>query len=354
MAIFNGKNLSVEIYGQSHADKIGVKVGGMPIFSYDREKLSAFLKRRQPSQSVFSTPRKEADKPIFIGMEEGLTSNEFTAEILNTNTRSQDYNELYGKPRPSHADYCAYLKDGTLDFRGGGRFSGRLTAPLCVVGGILKQYLESKGIRVHAYISQIGKVKGRSYLQGEIPETQLLEDRGERFPTLANSEQMLEEITKAKLEGDSVGGIIECIIYGMPTGIGDNLFQGLEGKISSLVYSIPAVKGVEFGIGFGLTELKGSQANDNLYIENGKIGLKTNNAGGINGGISNGEQITLRVAVRPTPSISKTQQTVDLINKTNVEINVGGRHDSCIVPRAVPCVESAVCIAIADEIIGAL
>ncbi len=354
MAKFNGKKLNIEIYGESHSDKIGVKVSGMPSFKFDSALLAEFLNRRKASGGVFSTSRIEDDLPIFSGVCGEEVNSEFTAEILNSNTKSKDYNNLYGKPRPSHADYTSYLKDGTLDFSGGGRFSGRLTAPLCVIGGILKQYLSSMGIEVHAYISSVGKVNGKSYLDGEISEKSLIELRGKDFPSLDKKKEMLEEIAVAKAEADSVGGVIECIVYGMKPGVGDNLFEGLEGKISSLVYSIPGVKGVEFGAGFRISEMRGSTANDQLEIVEDKISLLSNNSGGINGGISNGAKITLRVAMRPTPSIAKEQKTVDLINKTNVKINVGGRHDACIAVRAIPCVESAVCIALADEIIGAL
>lgn len=350
MAIFNGKNISVEIYGESHQEKIGAIVKGLPNFTFNEEELLKFLDRRKASNSIFSTSRKEEDKPVFTNVKDNTISGDFSVDIYNNNVKSGDYNELYGKPRPSHADYSSYLKEGNLDYKGGGRFSGRLTAPLCVVGGIIKQYLESKGIFVCAYVSKIGKVNGKSYLDGKISKEEILKVKD--FPSLTNSEEMLEYIKNAKAEGDSVGGVIECIVYGMKSGVGDNLFEGLEGKISSLVYSVPAVKGVEFGGGFSLVEKMGSEANDNLTFNNGKVEFLSNNSGGINGGISNGEEITLRVAVKPTPSISKKQKTVDLVKGENVEIEIKGRHDACIVPRAVPCIESAVAIAILDEILG--
>ena len=350
MAIFNGKNISVEIYGESHQEKIGAIVKGLPNFTFNEEELLKFLDRRKASNAVFSTTRKEEDKPVFTNVKDNTISGDFSVDIYNNNVKSGDYNELYGKPRPSHADYSSYLKEGNLDYKGGGRFSGRLTAPLCVVGGIIKQYLKSLGIFVCAYVSKIGKVNGKSYLDGKISKEEILNVKD--FPSLTNSEEMLEYIKNAKAEGDSVGGVIECIVYGMKSGVGDNLFEGLEGKISSLVYSVPAVKGVEFGDGFSLVEKMGSEANDNLTFNNGKVEFLSNNSGGINGGISNGEEITLRVAVKPTPSISKKQKTVDLVKGENVEIEIKGRHDACIVPRAVPCIESAVAIAILDEILG--
>ncbi len=350
MALFKGKNLTVEIYGESHGEKIGAKVKGAPKFIFDSEKLSAFLSRRKANSSAYSTPRKEPDEPIFKKVVNNEINSEFEVEILNTNTKSGDYNNLYGKPRPSHADFAWHLKDGALDFSGGGRFSGRLTAPLCVVGGIFKEYLESKGVYIHAYISQIGKVKGKSYLDGKIEREEIENLKG--FPSLANGEEMLNEIISAKENNDSVGGVIELIVFGLKGGVGDNLFEGLEGKISSLIYSVPAVKGVEFGSGFLLSTMRGSEANDELQFKNEKVEFLTNNSGGINGGISNGNQITMRVAIKPTPSISKRQKTVDIINKENVEIEIKGRHDACIAVRAVPVIESAVAIAILDEILG--
>lgn len=350
MAKFSGKNLTVEIYGESHAEKIGVKVTGFPEFNFSTEKLNQFLSRRKPNNSAYSTARKEDDIPVF-SFNGNKTKKQFTAEIFNKNVKSKDYNNLYGKPRPSHADYSAYLKDGTLDYSGGGRFSGRLTAPLCIVGGLLKQYLEEKGIYVFGYLSSVGKVDGKSYKTDDISLEQL---KNLNTPFLSCQDEMLKEIENAKREGDSVGGVVEIVVFNYNKGIGDNLFSGLEGKISSLIFSVPAVKGVEFGQGFSLTKLNGSTANDQLYYENDKVKFKTNNSGGINGGISNGENITIRVAVKPTPSIYKEQDTVDLVNKKNTKILIEGRHDSCIAVRAVPAIESAVIIALVDEMEGIL
>ena len=309
------------------------------------------MARRKASGEVFSTSRIEADEPIFSGVKNGETDGEFTAEILNANRISKDYSALYGKPRPSHADYAWHLKDGALDFSGGGRFSARLTAPLCVVGGILKQYLKTRGIEIESYISSVGKASAASYKDKPLSaeEIRKLRDDGV-FPSLDKKERLVEEIKNAKSVGDSVGGTVECVITGVK-GVGDNLFSGLEGKIASLIYSVPAVKGVEFGDGFDLAKMRGSAANDPLRIENGQVKIITNRAGGINGGIANGNPITLRVAFRPTPSISLPQLTVDLIKKENTEIIINGRHDACVAVRALPAVESAVAIAIADEIL---
>ncbi len=350
MAIFNGKNISVEIYGESHSEKIGAIVKGLPTFTFDSQKLSDYIGRRKASKNAFSTTRIEEDIPVFKNADNQTISGDFSFEIYNKNVKSGDYNELYAKPRPSHADYASYLKDGTLDFTGGGRFSGRLTVPLVVVGGILKQYLETKGIFVESFVSKIGSVNCLSYKNTNINREFLLENRDNAFNVLSKKDEVLREIENAKLDGDSVGGIVECIVYGLQAGLGDNLFEGLEGKIASLVYSVPAVKGVEFGSGFEFSSMLGSQANDQLSITGGKIKLLSNNNGGINGGISNGENVTLSVAIKPTPSISKKQQTVDLISKENCEIEIKGRHDSCIVPRVAVCIESAVIIALVDEL----
>ena len=350
MSSYNGKKLKIEIYGKSHAEKIGVKVQGLPSFTFDNEKLSLFLDRRKAKDSVYSTSRKEPDVPIFYGVKNGEINGDFTAEIINTNKISKDYLNLYGKPRPSHADYVWHNKDGALDFSGGGRFSARLTAPFCIVGGILKQYLEKQGIFIASYVSSVGNVFAMSYKRNDLSFDEIISLRDIGFPSLDKKEEIEEEIRKAKVVGDSVGGTAECCVFGV-NGIGDNLFEGLEGKISSLIYAIPAVKAVEFGLGFDLSKMRGSQANDGLYVENGKIKFYSNNSGGINGGIANGEPITLRVGFRPTPSISLPQKTVDLVKMENTEIQINGRHDACVVPRALPVIESAVAIAIADEII---
>ena len=352
MSTFNGKNIRVEIFGESHADKIGVNVKGFPAFHFDEEKLTQFLDRRKASGQVYSTSRVEADAPVFQGVKNCQIDGDFSAVIYNVNKKSNDYAELIGKPRPSHADYAWYLKDGVTDFTGGGRFSGRMTAPLCVAGGIAKQYLETLGIKIYAYVKSVGNVNGRSYKDGEVAESELDSlANSNAFPSLSNADAMLNAIAATKAQGDSLGGVIECIVYGMKTGVGDCLFGGLEGKISSLVYAVPAVKGVEFGDGFNLAKLTGSVANDSYQYVDGRVTTIKNSAGGINGGISNGANITLSVAIRPTPSIAKEQSTVDLINKENTTIQIKGRHDACIVPRAVPCIESAVALAILDEIL---
>ncbi len=347
MSKWLGDRISVEIYGTSHGEEIGVKCENFPKIKIDEEKLLAFMRRRQGGQGFGSTPRKEGDIPQFIlGVENGeIVGKSVQAIIKNQNKKSSDYNELYGKPRPSHADYCDYVKSGNLDYRGGGRFSARLTAPICVAGFIAKEYLNSKGIYAHAYISSVGKIRGKSYKDG-VSREEIEKVCG--FPSLSNQDKMVKEIENAVKKGDSVGATCECVVYGVKGGLGDDYFDGLEGKIASLVYAIPAVKGVEFGLGFDLAKMKGSKANDAFYFVADEVITKTNNSGGINGGISNGMPITMRVAFRPTPSISIEQETVDLVNKTNVKIKIKGRHDGCVAVRALPVIESAVYLALLD------
>ena len=350
MSIFIGKNLQIEIVGESHSPEMKMVVKGFPKFSFDSEKLLSFMARRKASSSAFSTPRKEDDIPLFENAEKNLINGDFSVTIKNNNVKSKDYSDLYGKPRPSHADYAWHKKDGTLDFSGGGRFSARLTAVYSVLGGICKQYLESKGIYVGAYLQSVGKVQGKSYRLGE-PDYVDIKNLDGKFPALSNADKMLEEIENARSLGDSVGAVAEVIVYNLPFGVGDNLFEGLEGKISNLIFSIPAVKGVEFGSGFDMSGSYGSMVNDCLYYDNGEVKLKSNNNGGINGGISNGFNVTMRVAFKPTPSISIEQDTIDLVTKQNVKIKIQGRHDACVAVRGVPCLESAVAIALVDELL---
>lgn len=352
MAIFKGKKLTVEIYGTSHGDCVGAKVAGFPAFDYDYDALARFMRRRRASSAAYSTARVEADLPHFSGVTGHHIEGDFSVEIANTDTRSSDYADIYGKPRPGHADYAWYLKDGVLDFSGGGRFSARLTAPFAAVGGLCKQYLESRGVYVSAYVASIGSVRGMSYKDVGFDVLRARDAADYAFPALSSADEMLAEIADAKADLDSVGGRVECLVTGLPTGLGDNLFEGLEGKIASLVYAVPAVKGVEFGWGFDLTAMRGSASNDPLYYdEQGKVSFASNHQGGINGGISNGNYLTVGVAVKPTPSVAKAQRTVDLVNHTNTTIAVKGRHDACVVPRAVPVIESAVAIALLDEMV---
>ena len=347
MAIYKGKKLTIEILGESHSPRICVKVSGMPVCAVDKAQLNAFLARRRPVDTVYSTARRETDIPLLLHLHNGNVEGDFSAYFHNRDVHGGDYASLYAKPRPGHADYAWYCKDGALDFSGGGRFSGRMTAPLCLAGGVAIQYLAARGVNVAAYIAQIGDVHGPSYKQvGFVPPAAPIEG----FPALGNADAMLQAVAAAKAQGDSVGGRIECIVTGLPAGIGDNLFEGLEGAVAQLLYAIPAVKGVEFGDGFDLCAMRGSASNDALYYQqDGRVAFASNHQGGINGGISNGNYLSIGVAVKPTPSIALPQNTVDLQTHQNVQIEIKGRHDACIVPRAVPVVESAVALALVDQ-----
>ena len=328
MASEFGKNIRVSIFGESHGAAIGVSIDGMPAgVSVDMERLQHFLDRRAPGRSRFTTARREEDRPEFLcGIRGGVTcGTPITAIIRNRDTRSGDYSQMEDIPRPGHADYAARMRyGGNEDCRGGGHFSGRLTAPLCVAGGIFLQALEAEGITVRARILEIG----------------------------GNTEDPRGEIEKAMAEKDSVGGIIECVVNGMPTGIGDPIYDGLENRISLAVFGIPAVKGIEFGRGFEAARLRGSENNDAFYFDGGTVKTRTNNHGGILGGISSGMPIVFRVAVKPTPSIGKEQDSIRYDTGENVKMTVQGRHDPCIVPRAVPCVEAAAAMAIYDLMAG--
>ncbi len=332
--------LKVEIFGASHAESIGAVVQGFPSgFKVDLKALEQFAKRRL-STGKFTTPRKEEDKFTVTGLVDGKTLGKIAFEIENKNVKSSDYKKINSIPRPSHADYPCYVKYGKI-FEGGGNYSGRMTAPLTLVGGVAEQMLLNLGITVKAYVYSIGNVKGRSYKDG-------YEKADELGLNLDKAQKVLEAAQK---EGDSLGGTVECIVQGMPIGVGDALFSGLEGKIASNVFAIPAVKGIEFGSGFDLSSMKGSEANDPIVLMGNKIKIKTNKAGGINGGMSNGEDITLKVAFRPTPSISKPQKSVDLKSMDNVELKIGGRHDVCFVPRAAVVVEAVVALSVLDSVL---
>ena len=352
-SIFNGNKLKIEIFGASHSDEIGVKANGFNGERVDLDKLQKFVDRRKAKNASYSTKRLEEDKVIVeYGVKGERLENSFKAVIKNQNQNSKDYSSLIKTPRPSHADYVAYSKYGEgYDYRGGGKFSGRLTAPMCIVGGLCKQILKEKGIEIGAYISQIGNIKGKSYKDTDVEKFDLAKLDAD-FPLLDESvkEEMLKEIEKAKNDLDSVGGVIECVIKGVPVGAGEYMFDSLESVISSLVFAVPAVKGIEFGTGFDLANMRGSVANDAFYYENGVVRTKTNNNGGINGGLANGMPITFRVVIKPTPSIAKEQETVNLEDKQNVKISIGGRHDACITPRAVAVIESISAIAIYDSL----
>ena len=347
-SFYHGEVLELSIFGQSHSPAIGMSLSGLPAgFAIDMDELSAFLRRRAPGQNAWSTPRKEADAPEFLS---GLVGNvtcgaPLSAIIRNTNTRSQDYSNLVDVPRPGHADYTAQVKFGGFqDVAGGGHFSGRLTAPLCIAGGICKQLLHEKGIEVMARIDAVAGIQDTAEFDAPVAQKD--------FPATSDEAagKMKAAIAQARAEEDSVGGVIQCRMLGVPAGLGEPMFGGLENRISQLVFAIPAVKGIEFGLGFEAAKLRGSENNDAYHMENGSIVTETNHCGGILGGISNGMPIVFRAAVKPTPSIGKPQDSVRLSEKQNEVLHIHGRHDPCIVPRAVPCMEAAAAIAIFDAL----
>ena len=349
-----GENLKLSIFGQSHGPAIGMTLDGIPAgLSVDTDKLQAFLNRRAPGQNDWSTPRREEDRPEFLGgLLDGYTCGApIAAVIYNKNTRSGDYSNLKDSPRPGHADYTAQIKYGGFqDAAGGGHFSGRLTAPLCIAGGLCKQWLEEIGIGIHARIHTLAGVS-----DAEIdPVHPKIENIGSDFPVIdpEAGARMREAIARAKENQDSVGGIIECIITNLPAGIGEPMFGGVESKIAGIVYGVPAVKAIEFGAGFSCAFYSGSDLNDAYTVENGNVKTLTNFSGGILGGITNGMPVIFRAAIKPTPSISRPQQSISLSNNTIQELTVKGRHDPCIVPRAVPVIEAAAAIAIYDLILG--
>lgn len=349
--------LTVSIFGQSHGNAIGVTIDGLPPGeAVDLEVLQDFLNRRAPGGNAWSTSRKEADAPeILSGLLEGYTCGApLTAIIRNRNTRSGDYANLKDLPRPGHADYTAQIKYGGFqDSAGGGHFSGRLTAPLCIAGGICMQILARRGITVGAHIAAIGGIPDTPFDPVRLTREELLAPGKKTFPVCADAQgqAMQDRIAQVKAEGDSVGGIIQCAVLGLPPGLGDPMLDGLENRIARLVFAIPAVKGIEFGAGFAAAGMRGSENNDPFCLENGEIRTASNHAGGILGGISNGMPLLFRAAVKPTPSIAKKQRSVSLSRREEAELEIKGRHDPCIVPRAVPCVEAAAALAVYDAVL---
>lgn len=349
-----GKNFKISVFGESHSEAIGVTIDGLPSgILVDLDEIDFEMKRRAPGNDKFSTPRKEADKPkILCGLFNGKTTGTpLCAIIENTNIKSKDYDEIKNLMRPSHSDYTGHIRyNGFNDYRGGGHFSGRLTAPIVFAGSIAKQILKTKGIFIGSHIASVKNVNDDLFdsvnLQKELLDSLLKKP----FPTISDAacEKMQNEIMLAKENKNSVGGVVECGVIGIKAGVGSPIFCSVESVISSFLFSVPAVKGVEFGAGFSFSKMIGLDANDEFYIDNGVVKTKTNNSGGINGGITNGMPITLKVAIRPTPSISAIQNTVNINTLENTTLEIKGRHDPCIVQRAVPVIESGVAIAIVD------
>lgn len=349
-----GKCLRVGVFGQSHGKAIGVTMDGLPAGeAIDLVELEQFMARRRPGTSPLSTARREADKPVFLaGIVDGVTSGSpLCAIIENMDTRSKDYEALADQPRPSHADYTAFVKwNGKADMRGGGHFSGRLTAPLCIAGGIAKQLLARRGVFVGAHLSCVGTQK--DVLFPMEPTALLFTELAQKpFPVIddAAGERMKTVILEAAREADSVGGVIECAAIGLPPGLGSPMFDGVENRLAAALFGVPAVKGVEFGAGFAGTQMKGSEHNDPFCIaEDGSVRTTTNHSGGILGGITTGMPLRLQVAMKPTPSIGCPQQTISLSRMEPVELTIDGRHDPCIAHRAVPVVEAVTAIILLD------
>lgn len=349
-----GDKIKLSIFGESHGEAIGCVIDGLPAgIKLDLDKIYLDMARRAPGKDKTSTPRLEKDEPhILSGVIGNVTTGApLCAVIQNTNTKSGDYSNLMTVPRPSHSDYPAYVKySGYNDIRGGGHFSGRLTAPLVFAGAAAKQILAQKGVTVGAHIKQIGGVRDALADYNDISVELLKKLSSSCFSLIDENVEsdMRKEIEKARLNLDSVGGIIECFAVGLPVGVGGNMFDTVEGKLASILFGVPAVKGVEFGLGFGFADKNASDVNDEYEIKDGNVATLTNNNGGVLGGMTNGSPIAVSVVIKPTPSISKKQRSVNLQTMQNEELEIHGRHDPCIVVRAVPVIESAVALGLLD------
>ena len=352
-----GNKFKVSIFGESHGAGIGITIDGLPSgFEINMDEVLKEMARRAPGKSKLSTARKEADLPeILSGFFEGKTTGTpLCAIIRNSDQHSRDYGKLKDLMRPGHADYPGFVKyKGFNDYRGGGHFSGRITAPLVFAGAICKQILESKGIKIGAHVKSIGKVNDKSFFDVNLTNELLDEIKVNELPLLATEkeEEMRNTILEARKDQDSVGGTIECAVIGIDAGIGDPFFDSVESTLAHLMFSVPAVKGIEFGKGFSMSERRGSECNDEYYFDGDKVKTYTNNNGGITGGITNGMPILFKVGIKPTPSISKAQKTIDISESKDVELVIEGRHDPCIVQRAVPVIEAVTAIGIM-ELIG--
>ena len=349
-----GNNLQLTIFGESHGPAIGVVVDGLPIgLSVDEEAVARDMARRAPGQDPTATARREADRVrIVSGLYRGHTTGAPLCGLIeNTNVRSGDYEAMQRLMRPGHADYAGYVKyRGMNDPRGGGHFSGRLTAPLVFAGALCRQALAARGIEVGAHIASIAGVEDAPMDPVGVDAQTLRALRDARFALLdpAREAAMRARVEEARLAGDSVGGSIEVAAVGVPAGLGAPFFDSLESTLAHLLFSIPAVKGVAFGDGFGLCAMRGSGANDAMRMQDGRVTCETNHNGGVTGGITNGMPVVCRVAVKPTPSIAQPQRTVDVSCMADAQMEIRGRHDPCIVPRAVPVVESAMLLALTD------
>lgn len=354
MSSVTGNKVTLSIFGESHGEAIGCVIDGLPAgLAIDMEAIYKDMARRAPGQDKTATPRLEKDIPkILSGVLNGVTTGAPLAmEIKNENTKSGDYKNLMAVPRPSHSDYPAYVKyQGRNDVRGGGHFSGRLTAPLVFAGGIAKQFLKEKGIFVGAHIAQIGNVRDTIFDKNSIDKNLLECLSSDRFATIdpAAEEKMRAVIEQARLSQNSVGGIVECAAIGLPVGVGANMFSTVESRLSSILFGVPAVKGVQFGLGFDFADKLAADVNDEYEIKDGQVALLSNNNGGVLGGMTTGAPLVLSAVIKPTASISQPQRSVNLQTMENETLVIHGRHDPCIVPRAVPVVEAAVAFGLMD------
>ena len=349
-----GDKIKLSIFGESHGEAIGCVIDGLPAGTkIDMNAVYKDMQRRAPGKDKTATPRFEKDIPhILSGMLDNVTTGAPLAMVIeNTNTKSGDYSNLMTVPRPSHSDYPAYVKyGGNNDIRGGGHFSGRLTAPLVFAGSVAKQILSQKGVTIGAHIKQIGSVCDAVSDLNKTDKSLLDTLSSSTFSLIDETKEqaMRDEIEKARLSLDSVGGIIECFAVGLPVGLGGNMFDTVEGKLASILFGVPAVKGVEFGIGFGFADKRASEVNDQYEIKNGRVATLSNNNGGVLGGMTDGAPLSVSVAIKPTPSIAKKQKSVNLLTMENAELEIHGRHDPCIVVRAVPVIECAVALGLLD------
>ena len=349
-----GTAIKLSVFGQSHGESLGMVLDGLPAGeTVDLDVLQAFMERRAPGRNAWSTKRKEPDVPVCrSGLFEGKTCGApLMMEILNQNQRSGDYANLNLIPRPSHADYPASVKyGGFADYRGGGHFSGRITAAFCMAGGVCLQILKRRGIEIGAHILQIGNVKDRSFDPVSLQKEELLSPGQKPFPVLLDEKgiAMQNVIESARKDGDSIGGVVETAVLGLPVGLGEPLFGGIENVIASAVFGIGGVRGISFGEGFAAAEMRGSEHNDAYEIQDGKVKGKTNHAGGVLGGMATGMPLIFQTAFKPTPSISLEQESVSLPKMSEEKLVISGRHDPCIVPRALPVTEAMAAIAITD------
>ena len=354
---YKGKKLTVTVYGHPHGPAVGLVMTGLPAgFPVDTQALQAFLARRAPGQSSHTTARREPDIPEYVsGLVGGVTTGEpLRVEIRNQDVHSRDYGPFRDVPRPSHADYPAIMRYGAdYDIRGGGPFSARMTAPVCVAGGIALQWLVKRGIRVGAHIAAIGGIADDPFDPVGVCAHDFDRILRHEIPVLneKTGTAMLEAVDAVRRAGDSLGGIVECAAVGLPVGLGGPLFEGLESSLAVALFAIPAVKGVDFGEGFGAAGMRGSEHNDPYCMQNGRVVTATNHAGGLLGGMTTGMPLILRAAFKPTPSIALPQKSVSLSRREDAELTITGRHDPCVVLRAAPIVEAMTALVLMDQLL---